>query len=109
VTISPGIQKVLEGCGDCHSPLGSDPAHRFRQIVAFLRHKKLAHYGCRAASSRAAVNQHGRMLRSQLPEKMNRPQENFRAIPGTIDQLNDLNAVKAKLLRSYPFHAAIEA
>jgi hypothetical protein len=109
MTISFEIQQVLESCGDCHLPLGSDPSHCFYQTVAFLPHEKLAHYRCRAASSRVAVNQHGRMLRSQLPEKTNRPKKHFRTIPRTIYQLNDLNAVNGSLLSSYPRHAAIEA
>jgi len=49
------------------------------------------------------------MLRSQVPEKTNRPKKHFRTIPRTIYQLNDLNAVNGSLLSSYPRHAAIEA
>jgi hypothetical protein len=49
------------------------------------------------------------MLRSQFPEKANCPQKHLGAIPGTIDQLNDLNAIDTNILRSYSCHAAIEA
>ena len=109
MTISLQIQQILESGGNRHLPLRSDPSHRFRQSVAVLPHEELAHYSGRTASSRVAVNQHGRMIRSQVLQETNGPQKLFRAISATIYQLNDLNALNASLLSSYPRHAAIEA
>lgn len=109
MTILLGIQEFLESRGDCHFPLGSDPSHGFWQAMAILRHEKLADYGRRPAPPRVTADQHWRMLRYKFPKESNRPQKDFRAISGTIDQLNDLNAIDANLLWSQSFHATIEA